>query len=197
MIHLSTRSPLEGDDCAVLYGKGPSYDPGLFKPFATRIAINDAWTEDMDFVALRDWTTAERLKNCPLPALVEQRVWFRYPLLWPRRALSWYFDGMRVKGTNVDSESVPGRKLGVGTATAVLQLLGQAGCKEVWLNGFDAFWGGEIRYHPVFEGRGLSHEDYAEQFPISGTPDEQAALVRESMRYVADEYGITLRSIHE
>lgn len=195
MIHLATQSPFAMDHAAVLYGKGPSYRPDFVAPFAVRIGINDAVTEDMDFVALRDWTTSERLVGCNVPALVEQRVWFRFPGRYGRGGRDYYFDGARVLGTTTDSKSVPGRKLGVGTATAVLQLLGQAGVKEVWMTGFDAFFGGEIRYHPDFEDRGLSHEDYAEAFPCSGTPDEQAALIRESMQLVIDAYKLRVREV--
>ena len=195
MIHLSSTNVFKGELSAVLYGKGPSYDPSWFHPGAVRIGINDAATEAMDWVALRDWTTSDRLLGVldvrHVPHIVAQRVWFRFPGRYGTR--DWYFDESRVFGTTTDSKSVPGRKLGVGTATAVLQMLGQAGVERVYLNGFDSFWGGTIEYADYFKARGLSHGDYAEAFPASGTPEEQAALVRESMQLVIDRYGLDVK----
>lgn len=148
----------------------------------------------------RDWTVAAKgPQNFPAirGQFVAQGTWAR-----TRDGCGWmhshstrnlyYFDDKRVLGQDVPS-SIAGRNLGVGTATAALQLLAEAGVREVYLNGFDAFWGGTIEYGEPFLEMGLSHDDYAERFPASGTPDEQATLVRESMRYVIQKKGLTVK----
>lgn len=201
MIHLSTYSPFYGHDQAFVFGKGPSFTPVKELPSDPCIGINEAALKLPvgSWGCMRDWTVADRM---PRPGrkmrrwLVEQRVWGRgLGCSWVQRSNNRYFDGKRVIGTDVPSLSVPGRTLGVGTATAVLQILAEAGVRRVYLNGFDNFFGvGAHDYHEVFVKMGRKPGDYAKEFPASGTVEEQMLMVRESMQYVIDKKGLEVHA---
>lgn len=185
MIHLCVKSPLIGFEEATLFGKGPSLDVEA-ESHGLCIAINETVLVSPDIydaVIFRDWTVARKLGSIrrfwqprEKTIFAEQRVYWRGgDCEWLKRYDAYYFDGNRVIG----------RKkwhMGTGTATAALQLLGEAGVKRVYLNGFDNYWGDDrIAYHDEIVRMGMKPEDYTTRFPLSGTPEEQRDRIRAAM----------------
>lgn len=200
MIHIGVQSPFWGHRQMVLFGKGPSFHP-KDNTFFPSVGVNEAaLANHCTWGAIRDWTMCEKIGTMDYQWtswIIEQRIFFRGGACsWANDVENYYFDGHRVLGLDQDSKSVPGRKLGVGTATAVLQMMGEAGVEKVFLCGFDNFWGDETpAYHDVFQEMGCVPGDYAERFPLSGTPVEQLRLVRESMQYVIAKKGLTVERV--
>lgn len=177
MIHVCTQHPWRGHSRAWLYGKGPSYRP-CDKP-GIHIGINEAAFPGSWMIA-RDWTVVAG-GPCSGPLMTTQRIWSRRgDCEWVHdHYCSYYFDEGRLIAP-------------VGTASAALQLIGEAGIRNVTMIGMDSFFGGSSAYHDTFTAMGLDPEDYDRRFNIGETRDQTNDRIRTAMQTVIDGFGLSI-----